>query len=344
MSTAEVARDMDVLRRAVGDQKLSYFGFSYGTALGQYYANMFPDRVRAVVVDGVLNPDAWVGQGKARDQLQETRLRSADGAYRALREILVRCAKAGPQACPLAASGDPVASYELVAKRLRQKPVVIDDPDAGSFTVSYADFVGASLSALYSPYGWEPIVDSTETAAHHHRSAVGVAGPPRRGACGARPDRRTGACAATVRLPVQQRAGDLPQCRLHRRVPPEEARRLARAQRPGGQAGPLLRAALGLGHRALRPGRLDGTRRRRLDRAVRPADRRAGAGGGQLLGPGHQLPGRGDLGAAAAKQPAALSSDSWGHTAYGTSACVTGAVDAYLLRGGAAGQGRRLRR
>ncbi|WP_304363132.1 alpha/beta fold hydrolase [Micromonospora sp. WMMA1996] len=40
-STAEVARDMDVLRRAVGDKKLSYLGFSYGTALGQYYANMF---------------------------------------------------------------------------------------------------------------------------------------------------------------------------------------------------------------------------------------------------------------------------------------------------------------
>jgi pimeloyl-ACP methyl ester carboxylesterase len=35
---------MDVLRRAVGDDKLSYLGFSYGTVLGQYYANMFPDR------------------------------------------------------------------------------------------------------------------------------------------------------------------------------------------------------------------------------------------------------------------------------------------------------------
>jgi TAP-like protein len=50
MSTAEVARDMDVMRRAVGDRKLSYLGFSYGTAIGQYYANMFPDRFRAIAV------------------------------------------------------------------------------------------------------------------------------------------------------------------------------------------------------------------------------------------------------------------------------------------------------
>ncbi|MFG3708455.1 alpha/beta fold hydrolase [Micromonospora sp. NPDC047670] len=118
MSTAEVARDMDVLRRAVGDPKLTFLGFSYGSALGQYYANMFPDRVRALAIDGVLNADAWVGRGKTRSLSQEDRLRSAQGAYKALREILVRCDKAGAEVCPLA-EGDPLASFELVAKRLR---------------------------------------------------------------------------------------------------------------------------------------------------------------------------------------------------------------------------------
>jgi pimeloyl-ACP methyl ester carboxylesterase len=55
MSTANVARDMDLLRRAVGDRKLTYAGYSYGSYLGATYANLFPGKVRALVVDGVLD-------------------------------------------------------------------------------------------------------------------------------------------------------------------------------------------------------------------------------------------------------------------------------------------------
>ncbi|UZN02356.1 alpha/beta fold hydrolase [Cellulomonas sp. S1-8] len=61
MSTAEVARDLDVLRRAAGDERLSYLGFSYGSVLGQVYANLFPDRFRALAIDGVVDPWAWAG-------------------------------------------------------------------------------------------------------------------------------------------------------------------------------------------------------------------------------------------------------------------------------------------
>ncbi len=55
---------MDLLRRAVGDKKLTYLGFSYGTYLGEVYANMYPDRVRALAIDGVLDPAAWAGTKK----------------------------------------------------------------------------------------------------------------------------------------------------------------------------------------------------------------------------------------------------------------------------------------
>ena len=65
MATADVARDLDLLRRLVGDQRLNYVGASYGSILGQTYANMFPDRVGAVVIDGVLDPVAW-STGQAR--------------------------------------------------------------------------------------------------------------------------------------------------------------------------------------------------------------------------------------------------------------------------------------
>ena len=50
---------MDRLRQAVGDSKLTYYGVSYGSMLGQTYANMFPDNFRALVIDGVLDPVAW---------------------------------------------------------------------------------------------------------------------------------------------------------------------------------------------------------------------------------------------------------------------------------------------
>jgi pimeloyl-ACP methyl ester carboxylesterase len=145
MSTAEVARDMDVIRRAVGDRKLNYLGFSYGSALGQYYANMFPDRFRALTVDGVLNPTAWVGTTR---QILDERLRSSDGAYKALIEILKRCDRAGEKFCAFAA-GDPVKNFETIARSLRAKPLQLPDGAGGTFTVTYAIFVSAILSSLY---------------------------------------------------------------------------------------------------------------------------------------------------------------------------------------------------
>lgn len=55
LGTKDVARDMDKIRTALGEDKISYVGYSYGTAIGQTYASMFPDRVRAFVLDGVLD-------------------------------------------------------------------------------------------------------------------------------------------------------------------------------------------------------------------------------------------------------------------------------------------------
>ena len=52
----DAAEDMDVLRAALGDAKLTYLGFSYGTLLGATYAELFPTHVRAMVLDGALDP------------------------------------------------------------------------------------------------------------------------------------------------------------------------------------------------------------------------------------------------------------------------------------------------
>ena len=56
LSTDAVAQDLDVIRQALGDKKLTYLGFSYGTLIGSSYAERFPDRIRAMVLDGAIDP------------------------------------------------------------------------------------------------------------------------------------------------------------------------------------------------------------------------------------------------------------------------------------------------
>ncbi|KAI9319583.1 alpha/beta hydrolase fold-domain-containing protein [Obelidium mucronatum] len=55
LGTTYIARDMDAIRKALGDQVLNYYGFSYGTTLGTVYANMFPKNVGRLIIDGVMN-------------------------------------------------------------------------------------------------------------------------------------------------------------------------------------------------------------------------------------------------------------------------------------------------
>ena len=60
ISTADTVRDLDYLRQLVGDRQLTYRGLSYGTFLGQTYANMFPHRVRAMILDAVIDAVEYV--------------------------------------------------------------------------------------------------------------------------------------------------------------------------------------------------------------------------------------------------------------------------------------------
>lgn len=157
MSTAEVARDMDVLRRAVGDSQLSYLGFSYGSYLGNVYANMFPDRVRALVLDGVLDPISWTGTPRTMDTPQFLRFHAAEGFSRAMDEALDRCAKAGPEVCEFADRGDPRTNYTAIMSSLQKNPLEWQDPDFGTQTLSYADLTAYLGIDLYYPEAAEYI-------------------------------------------------------------------------------------------------------------------------------------------------------------------------------------------
>jgi pimeloyl-ACP methyl ester carboxylesterase len=61
ISTVDTVRDLDHLRQLVGDLQLNYLGESVGTLIGQTYVNMFPNRVRAMTLDGLIDPVAYMG-------------------------------------------------------------------------------------------------------------------------------------------------------------------------------------------------------------------------------------------------------------------------------------------
>jgi pimeloyl-ACP methyl ester carboxylesterase len=155
MSTADVARDMDVLRRTLGDSKLTYVGFSYGTYLGNVYANLFPDRVRAVVLDGVLDPIAWQGTPATANVPQTQRLKSGDGALKALQKVLAICDQKGRDYCWTARIGDPATVFAQLSNKLKKSPIVIEEGGEVLATLDYPLFISFLLSDLYSADGWQ---------------------------------------------------------------------------------------------------------------------------------------------------------------------------------------------
>jgi pimeloyl-ACP methyl ester carboxylesterase len=77
MTTADTARDMDSIRAALGVQKISYFGISWGTYLGQVYATLFPHRLRRMALDSVVNPrGVWYADNIDQDYAFEGRIRA----------------------------------------------------------------------------------------------------------------------------------------------------------------------------------------------------------------------------------------------------------------------------
>ena len=117
IATADTARDLDHLRRLVGDRQLSYFGESYGTLIGQTYANLFPRRVRAMVLDGVVDPVPVVAGTEA------VLARSLADSDRVFRKFLSLCEAAGPERCALAGHGPVAPRVNRLLRRLRQAPI-----------------------------------------------------------------------------------------------------------------------------------------------------------------------------------------------------------------------------
>ncbi|HEY3556294.1 MAG TPA: alpha/beta hydrolase [Kribbella sp.] len=156
-STANVARDMDLLRQAVGDDKLSYVGYSYGTYLGATYAKLFPTKVRALVLDGTLSPEWYSGSNGDRAPVG-VRLKQGEGAYDTYEQFLAECKKAAAN-CVLNKLGDPKTVVENTMARLKTHPVDIPLPDGSTLKLTYAVAVAITFSNLYDPIGFPALAD-----------------------------------------------------------------------------------------------------------------------------------------------------------------------------------------
>lgn len=160
MSTANVARDMDLIREAVGDDQLTYQGFSYGTFLGITYANLFPDKVRAMVLDGVLDPEAWSARGPLGRQVLEQRLGSSVAARETLQEFFRLCDDAGPRRCALAPRSQ--KRWNTLLDHARRTPIsyLVGDLENGYIdTVDDREIVSEALGAMYGSSQWSSFAE-----------------------------------------------------------------------------------------------------------------------------------------------------------------------------------------
>lgn len=148
VSTVDAAKDMDILRSALGDEKLNFLGKSYGTFLGATYAELFPELVGRFVLDGVLPPDitsAEVAKGQA------------EGFERATRAYAASCVEEGD--CPLGTSVDEVMSgLRGLLIRLDQQPVPMQDGRLSQLTEGWA--ATGIAQAMYDQGSWGILTDA----------------------------------------------------------------------------------------------------------------------------------------------------------------------------------------
>ncbi|MDF8264762.1 alpha/beta hydrolase [Luteipulveratus flavus] len=153
VSTVEAAKDMDVLRAALGETRLDYLGKSYGTFLGSTYADQFPTRVGKFVLDGVVAPD-----------LTNTEMNrgQAEGFERATAAYVKDCVAGGN--CPLGSSQE--AGQQKIRDFLKQvdaKPIPVSgDANVSKLTEGWASM--GIAAAMYDQGSWGVLTSALRSA------------------------------------------------------------------------------------------------------------------------------------------------------------------------------------
>ena len=165
VSTTDDARDLDYLRRLLGDRQLSYWAVSYGTFLGETYANLFPRRVRAMALDGLVDPRIVISGAAARFS---NTVAAMDRGLLAFESV---CQRAGPARCALAGHGAVAPRVARLLARLRRAPIpapTASPPGA----LSYGDLSAVLFASLTNPAAWPQLAQDLEQAANGDGSAL----------------------------------------------------------------------------------------------------------------------------------------------------------------------------
>ncbi len=158
-STVDAARDMDLVRQSLDDEQLTYLGYSYGTTLGSAYAELFPDRVRALVLDGAVDPDAG-RQERAEAQAQ---------AFEAVFDAFAANCTGLMGGCPL--GGDPRGFLNDRLAQAAADPV--PSSRAGETREATPGLVlNAVRSALYQPSAWPQLAQALASAGEGDSAGV----------------------------------------------------------------------------------------------------------------------------------------------------------------------------
>ncbi len=150
VGTNNSARDMNAIREALGETKISYFGFSYGSELGATWATLFPDTVRAAVLDGAADPTAGY---------IESGLQQSAGFEATLTTFLQQCSE--DTACEFHNGGDTPGAFDALMKALDDQPI---PSAAGRPKVNLQVAITAVSQAMYSDEVWPELAQALADA------------------------------------------------------------------------------------------------------------------------------------------------------------------------------------
>ena len=150
ISTMASAHDMNSMRLALGEEKISYFGFSYGSELGATWATMFPNTVRAALLDGAVDPNA--------SSIEEG-LSQAKGFEAQLSTFLKQCSQR--TTCAFHNNGNAEAAFDTLVLDIDATPLVVSD---NRTPVTQGVLFTAVAQAMYSDYYWPQLSEALSEA------------------------------------------------------------------------------------------------------------------------------------------------------------------------------------